>query len=204
MTQFVIATAALNHDSKFAAAYTKGMKKAEYWQPTLEDSLDCVAKSFTVAARSLPYSLSLRTRTDACTRRHLQQPLPRRCFQDRSPPEGPRSLVELCQPDRFRRLGWIRRCDPSLQRSPQCVAFSLFADGQLADDAPSSQLTTRVETFRPTPLTSLDPPSPTPSSPTLPPSADSLALFTASPTRRSSASSSVRPCPASLVPCHRH
>ena len=27
------------------------MKKADYWQPTLEDSLDCVAKSFTIAAR---------------------------------------------------------------------------------------------------------------------------------------------------------
>ena len=27
------------------------MKKSEYWQPTLEDSLDCVAKSFTIAAR---------------------------------------------------------------------------------------------------------------------------------------------------------
>lgn len=27
------------------------MKKSEYWVPTLEDSLDCVAKSFTIAAR---------------------------------------------------------------------------------------------------------------------------------------------------------
>ena len=27
------------------------MKKSEYWEPTLEDSLDCVAKSFTIAAR---------------------------------------------------------------------------------------------------------------------------------------------------------
>lgn len=48
----LVLTSAFSHDSKFAAAYTKGMKKAEYWQPTLEDSLDLVAKSFTVAARS--------------------------------------------------------------------------------------------------------------------------------------------------------
>ena len=40
-----------SHDSKFAAAYKVGMKKSEYWEPTLEDSLDCVAKSFTIAAR---------------------------------------------------------------------------------------------------------------------------------------------------------
>ncbi|GAA6017914.1 hypothetical protein JCM10207_003496 [Rhodosporidiobolus poonsookiae] len=51
MTQFVIGTAALNHDSKFASQYKSGMKKADYWVPTLEDSLDCVAKSFTIAAR---------------------------------------------------------------------------------------------------------------------------------------------------------
>ncbi|CEQ42749.1 SPOSA6832_04610, partial [Sporobolomyces salmonicolor] len=48
---FVMAVAALNHDSQFAAKYKAGMKKADYWQPTLEDSLDCVAKSFTIAAR---------------------------------------------------------------------------------------------------------------------------------------------------------
>ncbi|ORY73627.1 citrate synthase [Leucosporidium creatinivorum] len=51
MTQFVIGVAALNHDSKFAAQYKAGMKKADYWVPTLEDSLDCVAKSFTIASR---------------------------------------------------------------------------------------------------------------------------------------------------------
>ncbi|GAA6039517.1 hypothetical protein JCM8097_008362 [Rhodosporidiobolus ruineniae] len=51
MTQFVIGVAALNHDSQFAARYKAGMKKTEYWQPALEDSLDCVAKSFTIAAR---------------------------------------------------------------------------------------------------------------------------------------------------------
>jgi citrate synthase len=52
MTQFVIGVAALNHDSQFAQRYKAGsLKKAEYWQPTLDDSLDCVAKSFTIAAR---------------------------------------------------------------------------------------------------------------------------------------------------------
>ncbi|KDE07204.1 citrate synthase [Microbotryum lychnidis-dioicae p1A1 Lamole] len=51
MTQFIIGVAALNHDSQFAAQYKKGMKKADYWRPALEDSLDCVAKSFTIAAR---------------------------------------------------------------------------------------------------------------------------------------------------------
>ncbi|GAA99275.1 uncharacterized protein L969DRAFT_16580 [Mixia osmundae IAM 14324] len=51
MTQFVSAVAALNHDSKFAKAYSAGMKKSEYWKTTLEDSLDLIAKSFTVAAR---------------------------------------------------------------------------------------------------------------------------------------------------------
>ncbi|KAI5478298.1 citrate synthase [Pseudohyphozyma bogoriensis] len=51
MTQFVIGVAALNQHSAFAKQYTAGMKKADYWKPTLEDSLDCVAKSFTIAAR---------------------------------------------------------------------------------------------------------------------------------------------------------
>lgn len=59
--------AALNHDSAFAAAYEKGIplsptslfssnpilgiKKADYWQPVLEDSLDLVAKLPALAAR---------------------------------------------------------------------------------------------------------------------------------------------------------
>ncbi|CEH19134.1 citrate synthase [Ceraceosorus bombacis] len=51
MTQFAAAVGALNHDSAFAAAYTKGIKKTEYWQPTLEDSIDLVAKLPAVAAR---------------------------------------------------------------------------------------------------------------------------------------------------------
>ena len=51
MTQFSTAVAALNHDSKFAAAYNAGVKKTEFWQPTLEDSLDLIARLPAVAAR---------------------------------------------------------------------------------------------------------------------------------------------------------
>lgn len=51
MTQFAAATAALNHDSAFSAAYTKGIKKAEYWSPTFDDSIDLIAKLPAVAAR---------------------------------------------------------------------------------------------------------------------------------------------------------
>ncbi|BGP43696.1 hypothetical protein JCM10449v2_007741 [Rhodotorula kratochvilovae] len=63
MTQFMIGVAALNHDSQFAAQYTAGMKKADYWIPALEDSLDCVAKSFTIAARI--YNNKYRNGTDS-------------------------------------------------------------------------------------------------------------------------------------------
>ncbi|KAB5596511.1 Citrate synthase [Ceratobasidium theobromae] len=51
MTQLAMGVAALNHDSAFAAAYEKGIKKADYWQPVLEDSLDLVAKLPALAAR---------------------------------------------------------------------------------------------------------------------------------------------------------
>ncbi|EPQ28912.1 uncharacterized protein PFL1_03713 [Pseudozyma flocculosa PF-1] len=51
MTQFANAVASLNHDSKFAAAYSKGIKKTEYWQPTLDDSIDLIAKLPAIAAR---------------------------------------------------------------------------------------------------------------------------------------------------------
>jgi hypothetical protein len=46
-----IGVAALNHDSKFAAAYEKGIKKAEYWHYALEDALDLIAKLPSLAAR---------------------------------------------------------------------------------------------------------------------------------------------------------
>ncbi|CAE6437551.1 hypothetical protein ACGC1H_004401 [Rhizoctonia solani] len=51
MTQLAMGVAALNHDSSFAAAYEKGIKKSEYWEPVLEDSLDLVAKLPALAAR---------------------------------------------------------------------------------------------------------------------------------------------------------
>ncbi len=51
MTQLASAVASLNHDSAFAAAYNKGIKKTEYWQPTLEDSITLIAKIPNIAAR---------------------------------------------------------------------------------------------------------------------------------------------------------
>jgi len=41
---------AMEGESKFRAAYTKGMKKNEYWEPMLEDSLDILAKLPNIAA----------------------------------------------------------------------------------------------------------------------------------------------------------
>jgi citrate synthase len=43
--------AALNHDSAFAAAYEKGVKKADYWTYTYEDSINLLAKLPALAAR---------------------------------------------------------------------------------------------------------------------------------------------------------
>lgn len=51
MTQLAIGVAALNKESKFAAAYEKGIKKTEYWDPTFEDSIDLMAKLPALAAR---------------------------------------------------------------------------------------------------------------------------------------------------------
>ncbi|KIM26029.1 hypothetical protein M408DRAFT_17059 [Serendipita vermifera MAFF 305830] len=51
MTQFGIAVASLNMNSSFAAAYEKGIKKTEYWNYVLEDSLDLIAKLPSIAAR---------------------------------------------------------------------------------------------------------------------------------------------------------
>lgn len=51
MTQLGMGVAALNHDSKFAAAYEKGIKKHEYWTHALEDSLDLIARLPALAAR---------------------------------------------------------------------------------------------------------------------------------------------------------
>lgn len=51
MTQMGMAVAALNQESKFAAAYERGVKKTEYWTYTLEDSLNLIAKLPALAAR---------------------------------------------------------------------------------------------------------------------------------------------------------
>jgi citrate synthase len=51
MTQLGMGVAALNHDSKFAAAYEKGIKKTEYWTYALQDSLDLIARLPALAAR---------------------------------------------------------------------------------------------------------------------------------------------------------
>lgn len=40
-----------SHNSKFAAAYSSGVKKADYWKTTLEDSLDLAAMVYPIAAR---------------------------------------------------------------------------------------------------------------------------------------------------------
>lgn len=42
---------ALNHDSVFAQKYAAGLNKAEYWEPTYEDSISLLAKLPTIAAK---------------------------------------------------------------------------------------------------------------------------------------------------------
>ncbi|KAI9744657.1 MAG: hypothetical protein M1818_002186 [Claussenomyces sp. TS43310] len=51
MTQFAIAVSALNHTSKFAKAYEAGINKADYWEPTFDDSISLLAKLPTIAAK---------------------------------------------------------------------------------------------------------------------------------------------------------
>lgn len=50
MTQLSSAILALQCESKFAAAYHKGINKKQYWEPVLEDTLDLIAKLPEVAA----------------------------------------------------------------------------------------------------------------------------------------------------------
>ncbi|KAM8707644.1 hypothetical protein ACLKA7_014730 [Drosophila subpalustris] len=50
MSQFSAAVTALNHDSKFAKAYSKGVKKTEYWLYAYEDTMDLIANLTLVAA----------------------------------------------------------------------------------------------------------------------------------------------------------
>ncbi|OBT54617.1 citrate synthase [Pseudogymnoascus sp. 24MN13] len=51
MTQFAIAVSALNHTSSFAKAYEAGINKADYWEPTFDDSISLLAKLPTIAAK---------------------------------------------------------------------------------------------------------------------------------------------------------
>uniref|UniRef100_A0AC35U048 Citrate synthase n=1 Tax=Rhabditophanes sp. KR3021 TaxID=114890 RepID=A0AC35U048_9BILA len=50
MAQFISAIAALNSESKFAAAYASGVSKASYWEYTYEDSMNLLAKLPTIAS----------------------------------------------------------------------------------------------------------------------------------------------------------
>lgn len=51
MTQFACAVSALNYESKFAKAYENGISKADYWEPTFDDSISLLAKLPTIAAK---------------------------------------------------------------------------------------------------------------------------------------------------------
>ncbi|BCS02239.1 putative citrate synthase Cit1 [Aspergillus luchuensis] len=50
MTQLSVAVAALNTESTFAKAYERGLNKADYWEPTFDDSISLLAKIPRVAA----------------------------------------------------------------------------------------------------------------------------------------------------------
>ncbi|KAL2054885.1 hypothetical protein ABVK25_004707 [Lepraria finkii] len=51
MTQFACAVSTLNHESVFAKAYEKGINKADYWEPTFDDSISLLAKLPIIAAK---------------------------------------------------------------------------------------------------------------------------------------------------------
>lgn len=50
MTQFSMGVMACQPNSKFAKAYSHGIHKSKYWEPTLEDALDVCAKVSRIAA----------------------------------------------------------------------------------------------------------------------------------------------------------
>jgi len=50
MSQFSCAVTALNHESKYAKAYSEGVHKTKYWEYVYEDSMDLIAKLPVVAA----------------------------------------------------------------------------------------------------------------------------------------------------------
>eukprot|EP00834_Sanchytrium_tribonematis_P003667 NODE_150_length_15491_cov_0.365644.p7 type:complete len:382 gc:universal NODE_150_length_15491_cov_0.365644:8268-7123(-) len=51
MSQFSIAVLACQSESVFASKYATGMNKSDYWEYTLEDSLNLIAKCPTIASR---------------------------------------------------------------------------------------------------------------------------------------------------------
>jgi len=51
MTQLACAVSTLNHGSAFAKAYEEGINKADYWEPTFDDSISLLAKLPTIAAK---------------------------------------------------------------------------------------------------------------------------------------------------------
>merc|ERR1719272_2071688 len=50
MAQFSAAVTALHSESQFVEAYNAGLPKSRYWEPTYEDSMNCIAKLPTIAA----------------------------------------------------------------------------------------------------------------------------------------------------------
>jgi citrate synthase len=50
MTQFVVAIMALQTESKFAAKYSRGLNKKDYWDAIFDDSMDLIARLPRVAA----------------------------------------------------------------------------------------------------------------------------------------------------------
>lgn len=59
MTQFSMGVMACQPKSQFAKAYSEGVHKSKYWEPTLEDALDVCAKVSRIAA--LVYSNSYKS-----------------------------------------------------------------------------------------------------------------------------------------------
>ena len=50
MTMFVIAVMALQTESNFAKAYSKGINKKDYWEPVFDDCMDLIARLPRIAA----------------------------------------------------------------------------------------------------------------------------------------------------------
>lgn len=81
MTQLSIAMLALQKDSKFRAAYDAGMKKTEYWEVCLEDSLDLVAR-FRLLQRLSTVALSTTmTKSQFTTLRLIGLEIMRQCWE---------------------------------------------------------------------------------------------------------------------------